>query len=184
MKKVYVYLILLLAGIGWMITSTNRMLVLELSRMQAKHEIKQDIRTGKYIGQTCILSFSKTDIQNPEFGFEWKDEKQEFKWQETMHDIISIEEVGDSVRIHCVIDTKESELEARIESLTTNILKETATEKNHTLAKSLLDIQYLRTTELILPVLHTQVLTAHRDYIQMLVLDGHTGKLITPPKCS
>ena len=184
MNKVSVYLILFLAGIGWMITSTNRMLVLELSRMQAKHEIKQDIRSGEYTGETRILSFSKADITNPEFGFAWKDEKREFKWQDTMHDIISIDEAVDSLHIRCVIDTKESELEERISALTNNILKENAAQKNHTLAKSLLDIYYIRTAEFTLQVLHTQSIQTTHDYTQELVLEGHTGRLITPPKCS
>jgi hypothetical protein len=72
--------------------------------------ISESIEKNKVDEELVKLSFNKTDLAEGKIDFLWKD-KHEFRYNESMYDIVDRFETNDSIYFICFLDEKENNLE-------------------------------------------------------------------------
>ena len=88
----------------------------EVIQMNHKTVIKKQLNNDIPQDQKVIFKFGKSEYQVASSGIDWKD-KDEFRFDGRMYDIISTEETEDSVYIHCILDSNESDLYSILDKL-------------------------------------------------------------------
>lgn len=88
----------------------------ELVQMNHKTVIEKRINRGIPRDQRVVLKFEKNDYENKSLQMDWKD-KDEFRLDGHMYDIINIEVTKDSVYLYCILDSKDSDLYSILDKL-------------------------------------------------------------------
>ncbi len=73
-------------------------------------DMEEEITEDK--GLQC-LTFSEADFRN----LKWEERYQEFRWAGRMYDVASIETRGDRVLVHCIFDSRETDLRNTLSEL-------------------------------------------------------------------
>lgn len=88
----------------------------EVIQMNHKTVINKQLNEGVPRSQQVTFKFEKNEYHEKLSKIDWKD-KDEFRLDGSMYDIISTEETADSVYIYCILDSNESDLYTILDKL-------------------------------------------------------------------
>lgn len=91
----------------FILSSGGSYVVLELIKLNAKHHVWNEITSGHATDEIAKITIPANIVQSETHGFVWEEENKEFKFNNTMCDIISMEQEGADVIFYCLNDKAE-----------------------------------------------------------------------------
>lgn len=91
----------------FILSSGGSYVVLELIKLNAKHHVWNEITSGHATDEIAKITIPANIVQSETHGFVWEEENKEFKFNNTMYDIISMEQEGADVIFYCLNDKAE-----------------------------------------------------------------------------
>lgn len=88
----------------------------ELAKVNHKSYMAGEIDRGIHQNKQIVFKFEKMDYENRSSKMDWKD-KDEFRMNGGMYDIIKKEVMNDSVYLYCILDSEESRLYSLLDKL-------------------------------------------------------------------
>jgi hypothetical protein len=106
--------------VALLFNSCGAYLVFESVKKGIRKEIKRKIKAGVPESELHILRFSNNDVKEGTAGLDWKDDR-EFKYDGKMYDIVRITYEGNDIIYHCVNDTQEEVLFAKLNEMVKDV---------------------------------------------------------------
>lgn len=107
--------------------SASIIVIFPLQRLEIQHEVKQRLKTG--VPPEELILFKLPYHENAGCGeIEWLSEH-EFRYQDGFYDVVRVESHADTAWYYCLSDTKETQLFANLEALTTKAMQQSAEQK-------------------------------------------------------
>ena len=91
----------------FILSSGGSYVVLELIKLNAKHHVWNEITSGHATDEIAKITIPANIVQSETHGFVWEEENKEFKFNNTMYDVISMEQTGADVIFYCLNDKAE-----------------------------------------------------------------------------
>lgn len=97
--------------------------MLELIKLNAKNHVWNEISSGHATDEIAKITIPAKIVQSETHGFLWEEENKEFKFNNTMYDIISMEQAGADVIFYCLNDKAELKIHQLIAIQLSNLFK-------------------------------------------------------------
>ena len=161
--------------------SIGSFIALKIIQYNIKREIKREIKKGVPAEDYILVKLTDYDIDNEKNGFRYFDDDKEFRYNNSMYDIIKKKVVNDTNYFYCINDKKEEILFQNIDLLVKNNLDTNIPAKKHSEAISWLIIKGLVQDKDRNPLLR---ITKNIDYFNSddSVLELYYDILTPPPK--
>lgn len=86
-------------------------------RLELKIEAHQFLKTNPSGDFLSVFEFDLKDGEIQAANFEWEERDKEFKFNNTMYDVVKIEAVNHQMKVYCYNDSGESKLEKHLDEI-------------------------------------------------------------------
>ena len=86
----------------------------ELHKKGIKQEMRTYLKTHADKQYGTYLSFQLTNGAVTDPSFEWEDDKHEFRYKGQLYDVVTVQNICDSIQIWAFKDTRENDLEKQV----------------------------------------------------------------------
>lgn len=114
-----------------MYNSIGSFIALKIIQYNIKREIKREIKKGVPAEDYVLVKLTDYDIDNEKNGFRYFDDDKEFRYNNSMYDIIKKKIVNDTNYFYCINDKKEEILFKNIDLLVKSNLDTNIPAKKH-----------------------------------------------------
>lgn len=86
-------------------------------RLELKMEAHQFLKTNPGVDFLSVFEFDLKDGEIQAADFQWEERGKEFKFNNTMYDVVKIEELNHQMVVYCYNDSGESKLEKHLDEI-------------------------------------------------------------------